>query len=60
MSSDVESHNNARTPAVVGVTRLVKLATALMAGKKPMPKRVALRDRQFEYVGDDEVDYEFE
>lgn len=41
-------------------SRLVKLATALMSGLKPVPKRVALRDRQFESVGDDEVDYEFE
>lgn len=39
---------------------LVKLATALMSGNIPQPKRVALRDRQFEEVDDADVDFDFE
>lgn len=40
--------------------RIIKLATALLSGQKPGIKRVALRDREFESVQDDEVDYDFE
>lgn len=41
-------------------SEVVKLAAALLGGAKPPIKRFALRDRQFESVGDDEVDFDFE